>query len=371
LHCIFYRITLFSFSHLAEMEQIQETTSKAIVVAKEKSSQAATEAKRIAKVTRVNTVTLLKNPHFQTVTISSGSGAVVLGAVGGVFGSACGAVVGTAAGALPALFTFGLSLPFGFVAGGAFGGATGAVAGGSAGVLAGGAAGHGAFRYRIEIKDGLIYVRKQAISKVEKATLTIKDTATGITTRVNMVCSSTASFALAKASTARLMAAEKFGKVSTGAVAAAKNRRVQVTAGSAAAGTAVCAPLGGIAGGFAGGFAGGVVGLVPAIFTFGLSIPVCAAIGAGMGLCGGAVAGGSAGAVGGGSIGYGSYTYRKEIKDSAQSVQKQLGDTAQATQKKIGEASQATKKRIGETSEVVKARATESVAYTRKVVGGA
>jgi len=353
------------------MEQIQETTSQAIVLVKEKTSQPATEAKRIAQVTKVNTVTLLKNPHFQTVTISSGSGAVVLGSVGGAFGSACGAVVGTAAGALPALFTFGLSLHFGFVAGGAFGGATGAVAGGSAGVLAGGAAGHGAFRYRIEIKDGLIYVRKQAISKVEKATLTIKDTATGITTRVNMVCSSTASFALAKASTARLMAAEKFGKVSTGAVAAAKNRRVQVTAGSAAAGTAVCAPLGGIAGGFAGGFAGGVVGLVPAIFTFGLSIPVCAAIGAGMGLCGGAVAGGSAGAVGGGSIGYGSYTYRKEIKDSAQSVQKQLGDTAQATQKKLGEASEATKKRIGETTEIVMIKANESVASARKVVTGA
>jgi len=75
-----------------------------------------------------------------------------------------------------------------------------------------------------------------------------------------------------------------------------------------------------------------------------LSIPVCATIGGGLGFCAGAVAGG----FGGGSIGFGSYTYRNQIKDSAQSVQKRVGEKAQATQEKIAGATQAAKKRISE-----------------------
>lgn len=49
---------------------------------------------------------------------------------------------------------------------------------------------------------------------------------------------------------------------------------------------------------------------VPALFTFGLSIPV----GASIGLMAGATTGGSAGAVGGGAIGFAGFTYREEIK---------------------------------------------------------
>lgn len=333
--------------------KVQEAASKAIVLAKDRSLEAAAEAQKFAIATKANTITLLKNPRFQTVTVASGSGAVVLGAVGGAFGTACGVVVGTTAGAVPALFTFGLSLPFGAVVGGTLGGTAGATAGGSAGALVGGAAGECGFRYRIQIKDGLISVRTTATRSVEKVSLTITDTTTGVKTRVNAAGS--AAKKMAEGQLAKVT--DRAAAISTAAAAATRDPRLRVTAGSAVGGAVVCAPAGGVTGGVAGMMAGGAVGLVPAIFTFGLSIPVCAAIGGGMGLCAGTVAGGSAGALGGGSIGYGSYTYRKEIKDSAQSAQKKIEDTVQATQKKIGEASQATKKKIGETSGIVRAKA--------------
>merc|ERR1712137_285060 len=61
------------------------------------------------------------------------------------------------------------------------------------------------------------------------------------------------------------------------------------------------------------GVAGGIVGIVPALFTFGLSIPVFAAVGGGAGLCVGTAVGGTTGAVGGGAVGYGVYGKRAEI----------------------------------------------------------
>merc|ERR1712125_251203 len=61
--------------------------------------------------------------------------------------------------------------------------------------------------------------------------------------------------------------------------------------------------------------AGGVVGIVPALFTFGLSIPVCAFVGGGAGLCVGTAVGGTTGAVGGGAVGYGTYSKRAEIAE--------------------------------------------------------
>merc|ERR1712217_162212 len=54
---------------------------------------------------------------------------------------------------------------------------------------------------------------------------------------------------------------------------------------------------------------GAAVGIIPAFFTLGLSIPVCAVAG----LCVGTSVGGSAGAVGGGLVGYGGFTHREAI----------------------------------------------------------
>merc|ERR1711953_1035012 len=66
-----------------------------------------------------------------------------------------------------------------------------------------------------------------------------------------------------------------------------------------------------------GAVAGGVVGVVPALFTFGLSIPVFAVVGGGAGLCVGTAVGGTTGSVGGGAISYGFYGKRSEIAEGA------------------------------------------------------
>merc|ERR1712217_184622 len=85
----------------------------------------------------------------------------------------------------------------------------------------------------------------------------------------------------------------------------AKNPVFQVTSAS----TVVGGVTGVVVGSTIGTVTGAAIGLVPALFTFGLSIPA----GAAMGFCTGAVAGSTTGAVGGGALGYGGITYRKEI----------------------------------------------------------
>jgi len=65
---------------------------------------------------------------------------------------------------------------------------------------------------------------------------------------------------------------------------------------------------------------GAAVGVVPAIFTFGLSIPIGAFIGGAFGLCAGIVIGGSAGLVSGGAVGYCGYRHRDDIKGAVKGV---------------------------------------------------
>merc|ERR1719384_102131 len=69
------------------------------------------------------------------------------------------------------------------------------------------------------------------------------------------------------------------------------DKGVQATAASAVGGGAVLGAGGAATGLAVGGVVGAVVGVVPAIFTFGLSIPFCAVVGGGCGLAAGAVAG--------------------------------------------------------------------------------
>lgn len=88
------------------------------------------------------------------------------------------------------------------------------------------------------------------------------------------------------------------------AVTAADDPQLRAVATSAAVGAVVLGGSAGAVGGVAGGAAGAVVGVVPAVFTLGFSIPVCAAVGGGMGLFGGLAAGGITGAACGGAMGY-------------------------------------------------------------------
>merc|ERR1719336_3650235 len=64
----------------------------------------------------------------------------------------------------------------------------------------------------------------------------------------------------------------------------ASDRRVQVTAASAVGGGAVLGAGGAGVGLLSGGALGAAVGILPALFTFGLSIPLGAMIGAGCGM---------------------------------------------------------------------------------------
>lgn len=85
--------------------------------------------------------------------------------------------------------------------------------------------------------------------------------------------------------------------------------QVQVTLLSAFGGAAVGSTGGGALGLIAGGSFGAAVGLIPAIFTFGVSVPLGAAVGGTCGLLTGAAAGGTAGLVSGGFVGHG-YAHR-------------------------------------------------------------
>merc|ERR1712242_455795 len=81
-----------------------------------------------------------------------------------------------------------------------------------------------------------------------------------------------------------------------------------------AAGGGVVLGVGGAATGLAvGGAVGAAVGVLPAIFTFGLSIPFCAVVGGGCGCAAGAVAGGTTGVVAGAG-GYQAYSRRETIR---------------------------------------------------------
>lgn len=92
------------------------------------------------------------------------------------------------------------------------------------------------------------------------------------------------------------------------------NRVFQVTAASAAGGAVLVGGASSVLGLGLGVTSGASVGMIPALFTFGLSIPLFAAIGGGLGLFAGLPVGGTAGAVGGGATGYVAYTKRAEIK---------------------------------------------------------
>merc|ERR550534_1393663 len=108
--------------------------------------------------------------------------------------------------------------------------------------------------------------------------------------------------------------------------------KVQVTAAAAAGGAVSLGAGGGVAGLTGGGAIGAACGIVPAIFTFGLSIPIGAAIGAGTGLVVGTAVGGTAGLVGGGATGYGAYKKRKEIRSGAEGTLSKAMDCSEYLQ---------------------------------------
>lgn len=267
-----------------------------------------------AEDVRTRIVAMVKEPQFQMLTISTGAGAITVGAAGGAFGIATGIVAGSVAGVAPALATFGLSIP----AGAMLGAAAGLLVGTTAGGVAGGTGGFCLYKYRVQIKDGVVRVqlkaRKSLSEGCETARKSLSDgceTVKGVTSRAKLAIDS-----------ARTKAHEKAGEAMTFATSS--------RAGFTSASTMVGGSLGTVAGAACGAACGAAVGLVPAVFTLGLSIPISA----GIGLAAGATTGGGAGALGGGACGFVGFTYREEIKRSAGYLRtKTMDSAAQVTER--------------------------------------
>merc|ERR1719437_364824 len=157
---------------------------------------------------------------------------------------------------------------------------------------------------------------------------------------------------MASAAKAKSMETAQIGKDK--GLQLARDPKVQVTVASAAGGATVVGAGGAGAGLLAGGVAGAAVGVLPALFTFGLSIPVGAAIGGGCGTHVGAAAGGSAGFVGGATLGYGVYTKRSEIRNLAHGVRNRVGAVSRKTGKTVKNQAGIARQRIADTCSMVK-----------------
>lgn len=305
---------------------VKAESQQALISAK---TQATTTVPEKALALRKSTVTLVKNPHFQTVTVTTAAGAITFGTVGGAFGCAGGVVVGGAVGVVPALLTFGTSIPIGAVIGGFLGTSAGVVTAGTTGACAGGAAGHGVYLYRAKLSDGALKVRMITTGKANRFTVLVTTTATSTRKQILEHALTTQSKLTTFASAANIRTRQ-----------IANDQRVQVTAASAAGGAAV----GGVGGGAVGAGTGALVGLPAALFTFGLSIPVCATVGAVVG----ATAGATTGAAAGGTVGFTGHKYKKEISGGARSI--------------FGRARARTNQ--------IKAKAVDSVSHAKRVLVG-
>jgi hypothetical protein len=145
--------------------------------------------------------------------------------------------------------------------------------------------------------------------KIEQTTALVKSYVANLTGRASE-----------RAKQLRETALERATKLKQCASETASDPQVQVTAAAAVAGSAAFGTAGGTVGVAVGSVVGAAVGIVPAVFTFGLSIPVCAVAGAAVGGGAGATVGGTTGLVGGGAAGYYGYAHKDEIRKNADGV---------------------------------------------------
>lgn len=96
-----------------------------------------------------------------------------------------------------------------------------------------------------------------------------------------------------------------------------KDSKLQTTAAVATGGAVLGSTGGGAVGLLTGSTFGAMCGLVPALLTFGLSVPVGAFVGGGAGMVTGAATGGTMGLVAGGLVGRSAYTRRSVICSGA------------------------------------------------------
>lgn len=311
---------------------------------------AAKASEGLASVNKV-----VQDKAFQASAASATTGAVACGASAGAAGLACGAVAGIAVGVVPALFTFGLSIPIGAVVGASAGCILLSTGGAAVGALGGGATGYGLYVKRHQIAAAANHVA----TKGHESIGCVKDTASrkfvapikGRLSSVLTVVSDAKAAALAhltsacSAATSTYASIKKDGlrsravhtaqrakaaasDIAEGAQGIAKDKSFQATAVSAVGGAVAVGAGGGVAGLATGTVVGAALGIIPALFTFGLSIPMGAVLGGGTGLITGVAAGTTIGATGGAALGYGVHSKRKEIADAASHTLTKVGESA-------------------------------------------
>jgi len=337
-------------------EELKAKAELTSVTAKEKVVVVLKDVKSKSLQTKDKALVILRNPEFQKTTLSTAGGSITFGAIGGAFGLASGVAVGSAVGLAPALFTLGLSIPVGGTIGGIGGLCTGTLIGSSSG----GVAGFTVYRYRIEISNGVMTVKMKTYELLSNGKSRAVKTYNGASTRAIKAYNGASqavgvrvykfqvavSDVAGRAKTCSIAALQLAKTKASAAYCATTETRLGVTTASAVTGAVV----GGTSGATLGTFAGAAVGVVPAIFTFGLSIPA----GAMMGFCAGTAVGGSTGAVGGGLVGYTGYTvkqkYGKAIVESVQSslsmASTKAGNLKQKTFNRAAEATQSMKSMV-------------------------
>jgi len=278
----------------------------------------------VVKKAQEKTKDIVTNPKVQAVVAGGAGGAVVATPPAAATGLLVGGSLGAAVGLIPALFTFGLSIPIGASIGGACGVVFGGAVGSGAGFVGGGAAGLGAYNKRESIKS----FAAQSSAWVQKTLASGKAKTTGAYTATKACVSKRVTDATTLAAKGMGVVQEKTKALANRTHAKAKqvasDRTVQVTTASAVGGATLVGTGGAATGVLAGGALGAAIGVVPALFTFGLSIPVCALIGGGCGLVTGSAVGGTTGAVAGGVGGYETYKHREAIGSAATSARSKV-----------------------------------------------
>merc|ERR1712232_481646 len=113
---------------------------------------------------------------------------------------------------------------------------------------------------------------------------------------------------------------------------------------------------------------GAAVGVVPAIFTFGLSIPVCAFVGGAFGVCAGTVVGAGTGLVGGGAVGHYGYKHRDDIKSATKGVSDKANACTNALKQRASDTKDYTMQRVSDTKEYTMQRVSDTKDYTMQRV---
>merc|ERR1719394_779276 len=293
---------------------------------RERIKNAVIRVKQQVQITAKGAVTTSKSwfsdKGVQVATAAGATGSVAGGVTGGAFGVFVGGAVGATLGLLPAIFTFGLSIPTLFLVGSGCGAAMGSTVGGATGFVGGGAVGYGAYAKRDELRS-VFYRITSAFKDAAHATRSKAQTllANGKSSSSDVV---EALKSQVKQKTG--LAVEVSKKRLNDAKELAADRGVQVVAVSATGGAVVAGTAGSACGLAVGSTVGAAVGVVPAFFTFGLSIPVFAAVGGGCGMVAGTTLGAASGLLGGGMTGYVSYTRRDAISNSMSSTLNKVDD---------------------------------------------